>query len=578
MNINSLSGQNPINSPDPNTIDNTQAQSTNLSSETKSTVAKSDSVNNINNVDQNIGSLESKTQNNDMSANMLKNNLLAKVPNNQTQPASTLSTKLSQIKEFSQDKNYPLTLSLPKDSNNQPIDSNKLTVSDYENTFIKETLREVGINNVTDKEVKLFQQEYKNATGKDFSLKNSLTELRSNTIDSKLTARVSQYDLAVAKTVGLETIIAQRQTRSQVADQAYENGTKYVDDLMKGYIAARINAPANLINGATEPIRGLAAMNGIDLSNLVVPRLELAKESEYWNKGSRIGDEELGTTLGLATVIGGNVDKQLLSNPVGKTIVGVESAYNIGTGLAGVDPTEQTNGQYREMGYLEQGLRIVGGGLGAYSLSKNINADNLAKNQPNTSTVAQEVEAVTPEGFKVKVNTDLDSGIKQAEDLNLLARSPEEVARAKKLNETLTVSKKEEVVHGGSIDRAGFRQKIHNAEFFVHNNKHIKAKTEEQAKRFSQTGGKEAQYLPNVNNKVLEKETIWNALNTGLFMRKPGSDTYYFYHRYNETIGYNLGKPTKWVRAELSGGIKPSYHGHPTSIEEVRKHFPEVKE
>ena len=98
MNINSLSGQNPINSPDPNTIDNTQAQSTNLSSETKSTVAKSDSVNNINNVDQNIGSLESKTQNNNMSANMLKNNLLAKVPNNQTQPASTLSTKLSQIK------------------------------------------------------------------------------------------------------------------------------------------------------------------------------------------------------------------------------------------------------------------------------------------------------------------------------------------------------------------------------------------------------------------------------------------------------------------------------------------------
>ncbi|MBK7994778.1 MAG: hypothetical protein IPK14_15770 [Blastocatellia bacterium] len=541
MNINSLSGQNPINSPDPNTIDNTQAQSTNLSSETKSTVAKSDSVNNINNVDQNIGSLESKTQNNNMSANMLKNNLLAKVPNNQTQPASTLSTKLSQIKEFSQDKNYPLTLSLPKDSNNQPIDSNKLTVSDYENTFIKETLREVGINNVTDKEVKLFQQEYKNATGKDFSLKNSLTELRSNTIDSKLTARVSQYDLAVAKTVGLETIIAQRQTRSQVADQAYENGTKYVDDLMKGYIAARINAPANLINGATEPIRGLAAMNGIDLSNLVVPRLELAKESEYWNKGSRIGDEELGTTLGLATVIGGNVDKQLLSNPVGKTIVGVESAYNIGTGLAGVDPTEQTNGQYREMGYLEQGLRIVGGGLGAYSLSKNINADNLAKNQPNTSTVAQEVEAVTPEGFKVKVNTDLDSGIKQAEDLNLLARSPEEVARAKKLNETLTVSKKEEVVHGGSIDRAGFRKKIHESKWSDHGDKHLKAKTEQQAKELSQTGKKAAQYLPGLKVEAMEKEAIWKAIDSGQFIKGDGKETYYFFHKFDDVIGYNTG-------------------------------------
>lgn len=578
MNINSLSGQNPINSPDPNTIDNTQAQSTNLSSETKSTVAKSDSVNNINNVDQNIESLESKTQNNNMSANMLKNNLLAKVPNNQTQPASTLSTKLNQIKGFSQDKNYPLTLSLPKDSNNQPIDSNKLTVSDYENTFIKETLREVGINNVTDKEVKLFQQEYKNATGKDFSLKNSLTELRSNTIDSKLTARVSQYDLAVAKTVGLETIIAKRQTRSQVADQAYENGTKYVDDLMKGYIAARINAPANLINGATEPIRGLAAMNGIDLSNLVVPRLELAKESEYWNKGSRIGDEELGTTLGLATVVGGNVDKQLLSNPVGKTIVGVESAYNIGTGLAGVDPTEQTNGQYREMGYLEQGLRIVGGGLGAYSLSKNINADNLAKNQPNTSTVAQEVEAVTPEGFKVKVNTDLDSGIKQAEDLNLLARSPEEVARAKKLNETLTVSKKEEVVHGGSIDRAEFRKKIHESKWSDHGDKHLKAKTEQQAKELSQTGKKAAQYLPGLKVEAMEKEAIWKAIDSGQFIKGDGKETYYFFHKFDDVIGYNTGKPTKWMRVELGNNGTPTRHSFPADINQVKKVVPNAQE
>lgn len=578
MNINSLSGQNPINSPDPNTIDNTQTQSTNLSSETKSTVAKSDSVNNINNVDQNIESLESKTQNNNMSANMLKNNLLAKVPNNQTQPASTLSTKLNQIKGFSQDKNYPLTLSLPKDSNNQPIDSNKLTVSDYENTFIKETLREVGINNVTDKEVKLFQQEYKNATGKDFSLKNSLTELRSNTIDSKLTARVSQYDLAVAKTVGLETIIAKHQTRSQVADQAYENGTKYVDDLMKGYIAARINAPANLINGAIEPIRGLAAMNGIDLSNLVVPRLELAKESEYWNKGSRIGDEELGTTLGLATVVGGNVDKQLLSNPVGKTIVGVESAYNIGTGLAGVDPTEQTNGQYREMGYLEQGLRIVGGGLGAYSLSKNINADNLAKNQPNTSTVAQEVEAVTPEGFKVKVNTDLDSGIKQAEDLNLLARSPEEVARAKKLNETLTVSKKEEVVHGGSIDRAEFRKKIHESKWSDHGDKHLKAKTEQQAKELSQTGKKAAQYLPGLKVEAMEKAAIWKAIDSGQFIKGDGKETYYFFHKFDDVIGYNTGKPTKWMRVELGNNGTPTRHSFPADINQVKKVVPNAQE
>jgi hypothetical protein len=237
-----------------------------------------------------------------------------------------------------------------------------------------------------------------------------------------------------------------------------------------------------------------------------------------------------------------------------------------------------TNGQYREMGYLERSLRIVGGGLTAYGLSESIDDAASSLGQSAKSTLGEGMEALTPEGFSVSVPNKLDSSVKQAEDLNILARSPEEVARAKKINDVLEVSKKEQVVHGGSIDRTTFRQKIHEAEFFNHNNKHLKAKTEEQAKQFSQTGGKEAQYLPSVNNKVLEKETMWNSLNTGLFVKKADGETFYFYHKFDESIGYNLGKPTKWVRAELSGGDSPVYHGHPVSIQEVRKHFPDVKE
>lgn len=623
MNINSSPGQSSINTSDPSIIDSSQEPSVGLPSEKDSSIIAStdnttstgdvnkpnndtelNNTNNSNDVNttgtskEKGESLESKTQNNNLSANMLKSSLLAKVPDNKSnnnqlqtnsnqvstnsnQSSSTLSTKLNQIGEFSQDKNYPLTLSLPTDNNNQPIETSKLTISDYENTFVKETLREVGINNVTDKEVKVFQQEYKNATGKDFNLKSSLTQLRSNTSDGKLIARVSQYDLAVAKTVGLETIVAERQTRSQISEKAYENGTKYVDDLMKGYIAARINAPINLINGATEPIRGLAAMNGVDLSNTVIPRLEVAKESEYWNKGSRIGDEELGATLGLAVAVGGAVDEKLLSNTVGKVVVGVESAYNIGTGLAGVDPTERTNGQYREMGYLEQGLRIVGGGLGAYSLSKNIGVDNLAKNQPNTSntsTVGQEVEFVTPEGLKFKVNGDLDPGIKQAEDLNLLARSPEEVARAKKLNDLLGVSKKEEIANAGSIDRAEFRKKIHESEWSNHGDKHLKAKTEQQAKELSQTGKKAAQYLPGLNVETMEKEAIWKAIDSGQFIKGDGKETYYFFHKFDDVIGYNTGKPTKWMRVELGNNGTSTRHSFPADINQVRKVVPNAQE
>jgi len=399
MNINSLSGQNPINSPN---TENTQQDPPGLSSE-KEALTTPPNTNNINSE-----SVESKTQSNNLSANMLKMSLLAKVPTNNQQPNTTptntsLPNKLNEIKgsSLNQDKNYPLTLSLPKNDKGQPTEVNKLNAEDYENTFIKETLRQVGINNATDSEVKLFQEQYKNATGKDFNLKNPLTELRSNTINGKLEVKVSQYDLAVAKTVGNETIIAERQSKSQIAEQAYSDGTKYVDDLMKGYIAARVNAPINLINGLTEPVRGVAAMGGVDLSGLTIPRLEVAKESEYWNKGNRIADEEFGATLGLGTAVGGAINQQLLSNPVGRAVVGIESSYNIGIGAAGVDPTtKNADGTYRELSIAERAFRIGGGILGGRSLSK---AEPLppTPNKSSTPTLPFDPTApavVTPDG------------------------------------------------------------------------------------------------------------------------------------------------------------------------------------
>lgn len=398
MNINSLSGQNPINSPN---TENTQQSPPGLSSE-KEIVTTSPNSNSTSSE-----SVESKTQNNNLSANMLKMNLLTKVPtNSQPQLNNTptnysIPNKLNEIRNLSQDKNYSLTLSLPKNDKGQSIETTKLTTKDYENTFIKETLKQVGINNATDSEVKLFQEQYKSATGKDFNLKNPLTELRNNTVNGNLEVKVSQYDLAVAKIVGNETIIAERQSKSQIAEQAYNDGTKYVDDLMKGYIAARINAPINLINGITEPIRGIAVLGGVDLSGLTLPRLEVAKESEYWNKGSRIADEEFGTTLGLGFGVGGAINQQLLSNPVGRVAIGVESAYNLGTGAAGVDPTtKNADGTYRELSIAERAFRIGGGILGGRNLSK---AEPLpsASSKSTTPTIPFDPTApavVTPDG------------------------------------------------------------------------------------------------------------------------------------------------------------------------------------
>ncbi|KAF0246120.1 MAG: hypothetical protein FD167_3483, partial [bacterium] len=404
MNINSLSGQNPINSP----VESSQPPPNVLPSENEPTPTTTL----INTSDSSNTNPESKTQNTNFSANMLKMNLLAKTSsNNQTQPnttqtASTLSNKLDEIKGLSQDKNYLLTISLPKpkDEKNQPIDPNQLTASDYENTFIKETLSEVGINNVTSSEVKLFQEQYKTATGKDFNLKNPLSELRSNTTtNGELTVQVSQYDLAVAKTVGTQTILAQRQTKSQIAEKAYSDGTKYVDDLMIGYIAARVNAPINLVNGLTEPIRGIASLAGKDLSGLVLPRWDIAKQSEYWNKGDRISNEETGTTLGLAVATNSAIGQILLSNPVGRASIAIESAYNLGTGAAGLDPTSKnTDGTYQELSIANRALRIVGGVLGGASLSASSKPKLESPELPTLPTTPIDPTApalVTPEGI-----------------------------------------------------------------------------------------------------------------------------------------------------------------------------------
>jgi hypothetical protein len=52
----------------------------------------------------------------------------------------------------------------------------------------------------------------------------------------------------------------------------------------------------------------------------------------------------------------------------------------------------------------------------------------------------------------------------------------------------------------------------------------------------------------------------------------------YFYHKFDRVIGYNEGKPTQWIRAELTGEGKATYQGHPTNLDEVRSHFPHIKE
>lgn len=540
-------------------------------------------------------------------ANTQKSLLFAKLPaNNPNQPyQSTLSTEkqllqnqpsnsttntdnsnkaadslfakeLAQILKVSKEKSNTIVAILPIDNNSKPISTDKLSTNDYNQALAKTMFQQVGLSDVTNTEIKNFQQKYTSITGDNFGLKTSLTELQENTANGQLKVYVSDYDYSVI-TVGKKDILVQRQEIREQGDKAYQAGTKYVDDAMAGYIGTQLNTPINLANGILEPVRGVGALADVEISK--IPRLEIAEKSEYWQKGSRIADAEFGATAALGLFTGAQISDKLLQTRAGQVFTGVEASYNIGVGAVGRDPTERNaNGQCREMGYFERAMRIAGGTLTGYGLSRSLESATPTIGQAAKPTLAEELEAVTPEGFKVTIPKELDSGVKQAEDLNILARSPEEVARAKKINDVLGINKKEQIANAGSIDRTKFREKIHESDWSTHGDKHLKAKTEEQAKQLSQSGKKPAQYLPGLNVKAMEKEAMWKAVDKGNFIKGDNKETYYFFHKFEDVIGYNEGKPTRWVRVELGNSGTPQHHSFPANLSQVKKVVPNAQE
>jgi hypothetical protein len=120
----------------------------------------------------------------------------------------------------------------------------------------------------------------------------------------------------------------------------------------------------------------------------------------------------------------------------------------------------------------------------------------------------------------------------------------------------------------GNAARKAFRTEVAEAQQTIHGYKHLKAKTEAEAISFSTGAKAPAQYLPGLSNKGLEKI----ALEKGFIMEHGGG--YHAYIRFDRTVGYDGGKATSWIRAELSGGV---YHGHPMAESrlpaEVLAHF-----
>jgi RHS repeat-associated protein len=110
-------------------------------------------------------------------------------------------------------------------------------------------------------------------------------------------------------------------------------------------------------------------------------------------------------------------------------------------------------------------------------------------------------------------------------------------------------------------DRKAHRSVVANARWDPHGDKHMKANSREDAAARS-SGSGAAQYLPTVNNRALER----TPAQKGIVHEKNGGKTLYFFYRSDDVVGYDQGKPTHWIRAEITSG---TLHGHPMSESRV---------
>ncbi|MCP6683698.1 ribonuclease YeeF family protein [Bacillus nakamurai] len=232
----------------------------------------------------------------------------------------------------------------------------------------------------------------------------------------------------------------------------------------------------------------------------------------------------------------------------------------------------QVSEEKRKQGALEAALNLVGAGALARHARKGIPLSTPPKIQKANNILEQvkqfkvptnvrvyAEQPVTANGFPIglpRVRADVKKTA--VKDLGIVKMVGGKTPDFSKLHDY--------VAHNNYYSSKEFRKMIKNAEYFDHGKKHIKAKTDEQAKLFSETGKKQAQYLATVDNRVLEKTVLEKGR---IVDEKKG--TIYFFHRFEQPVGYDLGKPANWVRAELTSGGK--YHGHPMNDDRIKNYL-----
>ena len=128
------------------------------------------------------------------------------------------------------------------------------------------------------------------------------------------------------------------------------------------------------------------------------------------------------------------------------------------------------------------------------------------------------------------------------------------------------------VAHGEAALAKEFRQEM--AKSIPGNyDKHIKAKTIDEAIKMSGKGLEHAQYIPGINRVSLEKHALVSMKGFYKSFSEGGKKgTIYKFVKFQDEIGYDGGKGTQWLRVEWSSG---NYHGHPISPKRILEQCPE---
>jgi hypothetical protein len=277
--------------------------------------------------------------------------------------------------------------------------SKNASLEDYRSAFDKAVLQKAGYSMLNKEEVQMAR----GLMGMEdkFDLKNLKDLDKAN----KLFVTTSQHSIERAKIAG-QAVLQYQEYKSKELDATIEHGKNYVNEATGGFVQPIVNAPVNIINGLSEPFRAGEKMLFGTQNIPVIPRMEVAERSEYWNKDGRMYANK-GAEIGATIIFGGGAGAKALATKGGRALLGLEASYNVAAGTYGKDVNKtDANGNPQQMGYLERGGRVFGGVFGARQVVKaEVTApnslvnklDDIFKPKPPTT------EAITPEGFKVRV-------------------------------------------------------------------------------------------------------------------------------------------------------------------------------